>query len=74
MTLAAMMGGLLALPGEGQAATSCGVLSDHYCRGLVEGSHCQMGTMSGFCRGNPACRCVPAGGSRQPPRRSPPRR
>jgi hypothetical protein len=42
----------------------CGVGSDNYCAGLVEGAGCQIGTTSGICVGSPACRCVPTVGPR----------
>ena len=64
MTLAAIVAGVLALPGEAQAAAACGQDSDIYCRGLVEGAYCQIGTTGGVCRGAPAC-----GGAVQDPRR-----
>lgn len=38
---------------------ACGGNSDLYCRGLVEGAYCQIGTMGGICVGSPACNCRP---------------
>jgi hypothetical protein len=42
----------------------CGIGSDNYCAGSVEGAYCQIGTTSGICIGSPACTCVPTDGPR----------
>lgn len=36
---------------------ACGSNSDNFCRGLVEGAYCQIGTTGGVCVGSPACYC-----------------
>jgi Cys-rich repeat protein len=41
---------------------ACGIGSDNYCLGLVEGAYCQIGTTGGTCVGAPACYCRPSGG------------
>jgi hypothetical protein len=43
---------------------ACGEGSDIYCRGLVEGAYCQIGTTAGTCVGASACSCRPASGPR----------
>jgi hypothetical protein len=55
---------------KGVRGQACGVGSDNYCTGLVEGAGCQIGTTSGICVGSPACRCVPTGGPRSGRRRT----
>ena len=63
MALAAVVGAMLVSPDAAQAAVrSCGTSSDIYCRGLVEGAYCQIGTTAGKCVGSPACRCQPVSG------------
>ncbi len=55
---------------KGVRGQACGVGSDNYCAGLVEGAYCQIGTMGGICVGSPACTCVPSGGGRGGGRRT----
>jgi hypothetical protein len=49
---------------KGVRGQACGVGSDQYCSGLVEGAYCQIGTQGGVCVGSPACYCRPVGGGR----------
>jgi hypothetical protein len=63
MAVAAAVGGLLALSSDANAAghrRACDASSHLYCRGLVEGAYCQIGTTGGTCVGAPACYCRPS--------------
>ena len=72
MTVATVVGGLVALPavanGRRPPPAACSTDSDNYCRGLVEGAYCQIGTTAGVCVGAPACTCR-VNDPRRPPRR-----
>ena len=58
MTLAAVVGGLLALPGEAQAVTVCGPASVSVCRGRPVGSPCGNFMFRGTCQSPSVCSCV----------------
>jgi hypothetical protein len=64
MALAAFAAGLLARPGESEAAVACGPGSQTYCQGSAQGAGCMIGTTAGICTGAPRCTCVPVQGPR----------
>jgi hypothetical protein len=66
LTVAATLGGLLALPGAAEAGriAACDLGSVGYCRGKKQGDRCRVGRYSGICLGAPLCYCRIASGAR----------
>ena len=57
MALATALGGLLAIPGQAQAAQVCGPNSYFACAGRPVGSLCGTPSRPGRCRRAPDCYC-----------------